>query len=517
MAQRGDKRITFKLKSHQRIILNTSAQYIRTIINVCLSLYSTRLVLSALGQSDFGIFSVIGGVVALLSFLTNALVTTTQRYLSFHYGQKDKDKIKKIFANSLFIHLFLGAVLLTALLLLAYPVVYHLLNIDIVRQQTAMYVYILSAVMLTMTLIISPFRALYIARENIVYISVVDVIDGILKLVFAILLFHVTADKLVCYSGMLLSIQFFNFFVLSLYAGLKFTECHFPRLREFDMSYIKELSSFLGWTVYASFCIITRNQGLAVLLNIFHGTVVNAAYGISMQVSGAITFVSSSIVNAINPQIMKAEGSGDRERMIYLAEQESKYSFLLLSLVAIPLIAEMNNILSVWLVSVPQYATAFCRLTLLAILCDQLTVGLTSANQAIGQIKRYTLIFYSFKLLTIIAVWICAIRNISISLYLWAYVVIELIDALLRLPLLKWQAHISIRHFCRQVFLPIALPTIAIALVSWICVTYITIPYRFLLTLTLSTLCGCWTIWFTALSTKEKKLLTDNLWKRTTK
>ena len=317
------------MTNSNRIIINTMAQYTRTIINVCLSLYSTRLILSALGQSDYGIYSVVAGVIAMISFITNALVVTTQRFLSIYHGKNDPQKIRHFFGNSMLLHILIASILGVVLFCLGSWITHDFLNIVVERQQAAWYVYNAAVVMLMLTFITAPIRALFIARENIVYISIVDVVDGILKLLIAIGLSHIAYDHLVSYSVLMAGITLVNLLAFSIYASAKFPEFHLPRLRDWDKQFIKELSHFAGWTTYSMGCIIGRNQGIAVVLNIFYGTIVNSAYGIAQQVLGAVQFISTSILNAMNPQIMKAEGSGDRSRMVRLCEYESKYAFLM--------------------------------------------------------------------------------------------------------------------------------------------------------------------------------------------
>ena len=485
------------------------AQYTRTIINVCLSLYSTRLILSALGQSDYGIYSVVAGVIAMMSFITNALVVTTQRFLSIYHGKNDPQKIRQIFGNSMLLHILIASILGVVLFCLGSWITHDFLNIAIERQQAAWYVYNAAVVMLMLTFITAPIRALFIARENIVYISIVDVVDGILKLLIAIGLSHIAYDHLVSYSVLMAGITLVNLLAFSIYASAKFPEFHLPRLRDWDKQFIKELSHFAGWTTYSMGCIIGRNQGIAVVLNIFYGTIVNSAYGIAQQVLGAVQFISISILNAMNPQIMKAEGSGDRSRMVRLCEYESKYAFLLLSLVAIPLIAEMDTVLHFWLGEVPEHAVMFCRCILAASLCDQISVGLTTANQAVGKIRTYNLIFYTFKLLVVILAWGCIKAGLPLVSVMWCYIGVELFTSLLRLPLMKCIANIAILPFCRNVFLKIIIPATTMSIVCYISICYINLSWRIILTILLSAATGLLSIWITSLEKEEKQHITQ--------
>jgi O-antigen/teichoic acid export membrane protein len=496
-----DKQI---MTASQRVIVNTIAQYTRTIINVCLSLYSTRLILSILGQTDYGIYSVVAGVVAMLSFVTSALTTTTQRFLSFHHGKKDPDKIKLFFGNSLLLHIFIGSAIALILASIGKWVTHEFLNIDPARQTAALYVYISAVAMLLLTFINAPIRALFVARENIVYTSIIDVVDGVLRLVIAIILSHINCDQLITYSSLLVGISVINLLAFAIYAHRKYPEFHMPKIKEFNKTYITDLSNFAGWTIYSAGCIIARNQGIAVVLNIVYGTIINSAYGIAQQVSGAVQFVSTSILQAMNPQIMKAEGAGERAKMLRLCEYESKYAFLLLSMVAIPLIAEMDTILQIWLNEVPKYAVMFCRFILIAALCDQITVGLTSANQAIGKIKTYSLIFYTLKLLVIFIGWICLRNGLPVVSIMWCYVIIEFATSLVRLPLMKKIADINIIEFSRAVFARIIVPCISMSLVCYMLVMHTNMQYRIILTVITSFSVGVITIWFTSLKKEEK-------------
>ena len=495
------------MTNSQRIIVNTIAQYTRTIINVCLSLYSTRLILSVLGQSDYGIYSVVAGVVAMLSFVTNALVITTQRYLSFYHGKKDIHQVSLVFGNSMLLHFFIGLLVAGGLCAFGPWITHDFLNIEVARKGAALFVYFAAVAMLFISFITAPIRALFVARENIIYTSVVDVIDGVLKLLIAIVLSKISYDSLISYSGLLVCISTFNLLAFVIYAAIKYPEFHCPRIKEFDKEHIRGLSNFAGWTVYSTGCVIARNQGISVVLNLFYGTLVNSAYGVAQQVSGAVQFLSTSILNAMNPQIMKAEGAGERNKMLHLCELASKYAFLLLSLVAIPLVAEMDTILQIWLGDVPEHAVMFCQFILVAAMCDQISIGLTSANQAIGELRTYNIVFYTLKLFVVVIGWICLKCNLPISSIMWSYVVIEMLTSLLRLPLMKHIAKIDISRFCKNVFLRIIVPCLTMVIVCYLSITYISHPWRVIITFVFAAGAGMLTIWAFALNDNERQYI----------
>lgn len=498
----------------RKIVINTLAQHTKTILNVCMSLYSTRLILSALGNSDFGIFSLIGNMVAMLGFLTNALVITTQRHLSY-YQDKDKNTMRIIFSNSLFIHIVLG-IILTIILLAVEPLLFdRFLRIERCRIDAASYVYQLMVVVLFLTFIASPFRALFIARENIVYISVIDFFDGLFKLILAFVLLHLQSDKLITYAWMITCISLFNLIAFITYAKINFKETIIlPKRSYANISSIYKILSFAGWTTYSTGCIIGRTQGMAIILNNFFGTIINTSWGIASQVSGALQFISQAILNAISPQIIKAEGNNERQRMLFLSEIGSKYSCLLLSMAAIPLFFEMPEILKLWLGYIPPQATIFCRFILIASVIDQTTIGLGIANQAIGKIRTYSIIINTIKILTLPVAWVCLKIGLPIVSTMWCYVIVEAICAIARLPFLHFTAELSITHYINNVIFKLILPLLALTITSWVVTNIIQLPFRFVITICLSIVTCTITIWTTSISRNEKKTILNMIKKQ---
>lgn len=493
------------MKPAERAIVNTAAQHIRSILNVCLSLYSTRLVLVALGEESFGTYSLVAGVVVMLGFFTNAMVVTTQRYLSFYYGKEQQDRIKAFFSNSLFLHIVIGIVAM-ALLVCLTPLV-STFNIAPEQMSAAKKVYLLMTLSLFFSFLAAPYRALFIARENIVYISIIDVLDGVLKLLLAIVLLRVNGDRLVVYACMMVSIMAFNYLAFALYAHAKFEEgLLIPRWKSIDGRILKEMGGFAGWTIYSMGCVIGRTQGTHVILNNFFGTIINSAYGLSQQVFNAVQFVASAVVHAMSPQVVKAEGANDRQRMLALAATTSKFAYLLLAIIAIPIVFEMPNILKVWLKEVPEHCDTFCRIILIASLLDQTTIGLNIANQATGRIRNYSLVINTMKLSTLFFIWVTLYKGYSVMLAMLWFAIIELTCALIRLPFLKITAGLSVRDFLNRVFLRIIPPTAVLCLVSWLMTTQTDFPFRFLLTLAVAIASGVAAVWTTSLTCEEKDM-----------
>ena len=494
------------MEPSKRIVINTLAQHIRAVINICLSLYSTRLVLQALGQSDFGIFSLVGGVVAMLAFLTNAMVVTTQRQLSFYHGKGDPLSLKSMFSTSLLLHIIIGALLCVVLLALTPFIFDGLLDIPADRIPTAKGVYYMAILAMVITFLTAPYKALFIAREEIVYVSAVEIMDGVLKLAFALCLPFITFDRLMAYACAIAGIMAFNYLALALWAVTHFSESVLlPRLRLVNRQNIKELTGFATWTIYSMGCVIVRGQGVAIILNRFFGTVVNSAYGIAHQVYASLVFIAQAVTNAMSPQIVKAEAAGDRQRMLDLSELSSKYAFLLLAIVTIPLSFEMPSVLSLWLGDVPEHAVTLSRFIILAAMTDQITIGLATANQAIGRIRNYSLVVNTIKVLTLPAFWLSLYLGYNVGQAMWIYISMEVICALTRLPFLKYTAGLSIRHFAVHVFGRVLLPLVAISAVCYLMVTYVQLPFRFLLTGVVTVITAAVTIWLFALEDAERQ------------
>jgi O-antigen/teichoic acid export membrane protein len=494
------------MNSTKRAVVNTIAQHVRSLFNICLSLYSTRLILQALGHSDYGIYSLVAGQVAMLGFVTNAMVTTTQRHISFYHGKDDMENIKKIFSNSLFLHIVI-CILLFIILYAITPLLFNgFLNIAPENIDIAKVVYYLTIITLCLTFLYAPFRALFIAHENIIYISIIDVLDGIFKLLLAIWLMFIDKDRLIIYACMMAGIMLFNLFSFSIYAKFKYEETVlFPSIKLINRKHIKQLMGFAGWTIYSTGCILARTQGVALLLNRFFGVIINSSYGIATQIYGSVQFVAQAIMNAMSPQVVKAEGAGNRKKMLALAAQTSKYAYLMLAMVVIPIVFEMPQILNIWLGKVPPNATTLCSFVLLTAVCDQLTIGLGTANQAIGKIRNYSITINTIKVMTLPAAWICLKSGFPVVSVMICYIVFEFICAMMRLPFLKKTAGLSIRMFVNKVFLRIAIPTLSSIATAAFMVNLFDFKFRFIVTFIVCVFINIMFIWLTALSKGEKQ------------
>ena len=490
------------MKASDRVIVNTIAQYIRIIINMVLSLYTVRLVLSTLGESDFGIYTLVAGVVAMLAFVTNSLVSTTQRFISFYQGKG--------------IHLIIG-LFISILLEILTPFLFEgFLNIPTERIETGKIVYQTVVAIVFVTFITAPYRALLISHENIVYISVVDIIDAVLKVILVIFMTYLEYDKLLLYSFIMLSISITTFIFLMLYDYLKYAECVIPNLRQLKFSYIIEMGSFAWWSVYQTGCVVGRQQGLAIVLNRFMGPVVNAAYGIGFQIAGYTNYLAGAIANAITPQIVKAEGTGDRARAIWLSTIACKFNFFLLSVLCIPCMFEINSVLELWLGIVPQNANIFSIMVMLTLLCDAISIGLKYLIQAMGKIGSYSIITATPKLLTLPVAIIIIHKDFPLEGIAIVYVLIEIICAVLRIPYLHKHGGLIVWDFIKDVLLKEFQVTMVLLFYCWFITSFIEIHYRFLLTFLGGMVVYSIAIYYFGLTSREKEIV-ENVLKKVSK
>ena len=364
--------------------------------------------------------------------------------------------------------------------------------------------FVLASVFLTF--ITAPFRSLLTAYENIVYISIVDVLDGILKLALVFCLFLVDSWRLPLYALIMAFIQLFSLLMLAGYCKTHYQECILiPNIRLFSKETAKKIAGFATWTFYATLCVYFRNQGFAVILNSFFGTVINGAYGIATQVFSSIQFLSEAIVNAIRPQVIMAEGSGKRQLMLNLALKACKYCFLVSALCVIPLIFEIRSILTFWLGLVPQYADVFCCILLLSVLFDQITIGLNMANTAIGKIRNFTLLVFTTKSAAVPVAFFILSHSKSVETAMLSFLGFEILSGIIRVPYLMHNGGMAFRSFLTEVVLKITPSLFVMCLVSYAACHNLCFEFRFLVTGCLNLLFGTIAIFFFSATPHERR------------
>ncbi|TLU94290.1 hypothetical protein FEM55_08540 [Dyadobacter sediminis] len=498
------------MKSAQKVVLNTGILYSRMLITIGITFYTTREVLNALGATDYGIYNLIAGVIAMLSFLNAAMSTSTQRYLSFHQSNADKNVLKSIFSTSLLLHICIGFILVSGIELSGLYLFNGFLNIPSERLQTARTVYHFMSMSVFFTIVSVPFTASLNSNENMLGLSVVNIIEVVLKLIIAISINGYHGDRLILYGLSMACISFISLIMYVIYCNSHYEECTLRLKKHTNLGIIKNLTSFAGWNLFGALTGIGKTQGVAILLNVFFGTSINAAYGIANQVSSQMNFFSATMLKAINPRIMKTEGQGNRLQMLRLAMMASKFGYFLLAFVAIPCIFEMDNILNFWLKSVPPYTSSFCSLILVAIMVNQLTVGLDSAIQAIGKIKNYMIVAGTIKLLIVPVGYLLLKSGLPPIYVIVGYTVFEGIAGIARLKLLEITGGLNIKEYIKNVYAGILPPTLTIISSLYFVVSVSNSPYRLFYNIPFSITIFFISIYYWGLC-KDEKQIVDNL------
>lgn len=373
--------------NNKRIAKNTLLLYVRMLLTIVVGLYTSRVVLNTLGVSDYGIYNVVGGIVAMLAFLNSALTAASQRFISFELGRGDKQKLKTIFCMSVTIHAILAIIIFIIAETIGLWFVNTHLNIEPTRMTAANWVYQCSILTFMLTIISVPYNSCIVAHEHMNAFAYVSILEVILKLLIVYLLLVINYDKLIIYGILVLCVAFIVRLIYGLYCKRHFEECtyHFT----FDKTLFKEMFSFAGWSVVGNLGFSFKDQVANVILNIFFGTVVNAARGIALQVNGIISNFSNNFIMALNPQITKQYAAGDIGNSMKLVYAGCRYSFFLLALIAIPVMINLDYVLKLWLGNVPEYTSEFLQLALCAALINSMASPLVTALQATGNIKGF--------------------------------------------------------------------------------------------------------------------------------
>lgn len=386
-------------KNSKRIAKNTAMLYIRMILMMGVTLYTSRVVLSALGVEDFGLYNVIGGIIILFSFINNAMVISTQRFLNYELGTNNIEAIKRIFSASVTIHALIALFILIAGETFGLYFLHEYINIPPGRETSACWTYQFSILTACASIIRAPYNALIIAHEKMSFYASISIIEVFLRLGVAFSLTAFAYDRLILYGILMFLVALLVSIYYIRYCLSRFPGCHFSFIK--DRELYRRLISFSGWSLFGSMANVGASQGSNIILNIFYGVAVNAAMGIANQVNAAIYSFVSNFQTAFNPQIIKLYAAGERNSFVNIIMSTSKYSYYMLLLISLPVIICCREVLEIWLGTVPMYTTEFCQLMILFSLLDALSGPLWVSVQAIGDIKYYQLIIGGVILLNI--------------------------------------------------------------------------------------------------------------------
>lgn len=452
--------------SSRRIILNTSAMYVRSVIGVAFTLFSTRWVLSALGPSDFGLYAVVGTLIVFITFINSVLSKSAGRFFAFAIGQGDPDDLNRWFNAALSLHFLMAAILS----LVGWPIgeycINHLLTIPPDRVLTSLWIFRISLVTAFIGMASVPCIAMFTAQQRIFELALWGLLQTFATFVLAWRLTLVASDRLIFYAAGMAGISCLIFLIQVARAAGIFPACRIRTAYWFDFRRSREMFAFALWSAIGVGGSMLRNQGSAILLNTFHGPVANAAFGLANQVSVQTMQLSNSMLGAMKPEIALREGRGDRIRMLSLATRACRVGTLLGALFSIPLIVEMDFVLQLWLENPPAHTATMCRLMLAVFLVDQLTVGYMMAVSARGKIAAYQLTLGTMLVLTLPLAWLFLKLEYSPSSVVSAAVITMCGCSLGRVFWVRHMFNIPIRSYVAQVFLPCVATIVTAALLA---------------------------------------------------
>lgn len=371
------------------MLINTLASYLRIIANGVVSIIVTRIALNALGVEDYGLYNLMAGTIALLSFVNSALLISSQRYFSIAIGKKDISLLQKYFSGSIVIHSIFSIIIILVLLSLQPILFNYVLNINSGQVHVAVYIYQIMIISTCVTMNCVPFAAMMNAYEDIAALSYINIGSYVIRLLAALSLLLFKDNLLIIFSLIIMLSILFKLFGEIIWCKIKYKNINLNPHNYIDKNVCKEMTGFASWNTLGSFSVLIRDEGVAIMLNSFFGTAINAAYGIANQVNSLVLSFASNLTTVFAPSIIQAKGEGNDDRMKYLAVFSSKMSLILSCAIGLPILIFLEPILQIWLKEIPSYTIVFCKYIVICFLIQQIYPGINRMIYATGRIKNY--------------------------------------------------------------------------------------------------------------------------------
>lgn len=496
-----------KLKS-RRIAVNTMMLYFRMFVLMLVGLYTSRVVLGALGEDDYGIYNVVGGVVAMFTIVSGALNSAVSRFITFEMGKGEAAQLEKVYSTAVTIQLLIALVVV----LLAEPLglwfIDSKMTIDPARIPAARTVLHFSLLAFVINLMSVPQMASITAHEKMSAYAYIGLLDGFLRLAVAFLILHSSADRLVLYAALMALAVFIVRLAYGAYCRRFFPECRYRPV--FDRRLIKEMFSFAGWNFIGVTAGVLRDHGGNILVNLFSGPAVNAARGVAVQLNGTVQGFVTNFMTAVNPQITKSYASGDREYMLSLVKRSSRMSFYLLFIIALPILFNTEYLVSLWLKDVPDSTVTFVRLFLVFALSESLSNPLMTAAQATGNIRRYQSIVGGLIMLNLPVSYVCLKAGAAPEVTVVVAVVISQICLAARLILLKGMVGLDAGAFVRCVWINVIMVSAAAILLPCLADSFLPDGFPgFLASFLICVLSAALSVLYVGCSRKERSEMVD--------
>jgi len=447
---------------------------------------------------------VVGGIVLMSSFMSNAMASASQRFFAFELGRNDIVQLKKTFSLTVIIYAFIAVIVL----LLAETIGLWFLNTQMVippeRMNAAHWVYQLSVLSFLVTIMTIPYNAAIIARENMDVYAYVGIIEAVLRLLLVYMLVWFSFDKLKLYACLMFVVTCLVTFIYRTVCKNKYEECRFRF--HWDRSLFNTLMSYSGWNLFGAVASVLKNHGVNILLNIFFGPVVNAARAIAYQLNTAVNQFVTNFHTAVKPQITKYYAAGEKEKMMHIVFQSSKFSFFLLFIISMPILLETEYVLTHWLKSVPDYVVIFTQLTIINALIDSLSYPLMTAAAATGKIKVYQAVMGGMLLLNL-PVSFCFLKaGFLPQVTMYVSIIISIFCLLFRLWILRSMIGLVVTNYLKNVVLTV----LFVSFVSYFIPLFFTLQLkqgfiRFMIIATIGIMMSFFTIYVYGLSRNERQ------------
>lgn len=450
-------------RNPKKIVKNTAFLYVRMIILMIISLYTSRLVLKELGITDYGIYNVVGGLITIFSFINGSMAQASQRFITYEVGSGVIDSLRKVFSTCVYIHIILAGIVILLGETIGLWYVYNVAVIPPDRFTAAVWIYQCSIVVSYATIVTVPYNALIIAHERMSAFAYLTILEAILKLGIVWLLVVMPFDRLIVYGVLMASLSVLMRFVYGMYSKRTFPETHL--LGKFDKSYIRKMGTFVGWSLWGSIAAAGYSQGLNLLINFFFNPAVNAARGIAVTVQSVVRNFSNNFQVAVNPQITKSYASNDLVYMHSLIYRASLFSFFLFFIVALPVFLEIDTLLSLWLVDTPEYTNIFIRILLVISSIELLASPLNVSAQATGDIKKYELTISIILLLIVpLAYLVLRLYPIPENVF-WVFLFQVCLAQCARIIMMKKLIGLSIPKYINRVVFRIIIVSVISAII----------------------------------------------------
>ena len=490
------------------IIKNTLYLYLRMLLSMGVSLYTSRIVLATLGVEDYGIYNVVGGVVVMFSFLNASMSGAASRFLTFALGKGDKEELQKTFSATLTIHVLMALIILVLAETAGLWFLENKLVIAPDRMHAARVVYQFSIVSMMATIIQAPYNATIIAHERMNIFAFIEILNTCMKLGIVFLLLIGNVDKLILYAVMMFFVSCIVASAYRVYCIKHFKECRYKY--EWNKKIMHPILTFSGWTIVGSLAFVCVTQGVNIILNLFFGTFVNAARGIAVQAEYAITSFVRNFQTAVNPQIVKLYAAEKMNELHALIFQSTTFSFSLTWILMLPLYLNLETVLNIWLVEVPEHTVLFCRLILIQSLISCVQRPFDMAIHATGRMKVYQLTSGTVLLLALPVSYFFLKAGGAPYIPFIVLIGAAVLSVCIELFLLKRWINLSFIVLFKTVYIPILLIIACTLPVSIFASHYL----HFLLSIIFSGLLVCISVYFIAL-TKETRIKLIHYVKRT--